>query len=133
MRSTCYFFLLILIVPVKASSQSHSDLYSHVDSLIRYEIKYTFDETTDQLPDFKWDSTKSAAPHFSTFPQNPSPLIILDENLIRRQDLDAHSLKEVADIEVHGKGDRKMMVLYGEQGRNGLVIIRTKAFKRKRR
>lgn len=126
MKFLSCFVLSVFGVVLHATAQRHSDLYLHVDSLIRYQIGYKFDETTDALPKMLWDSTRhSNGPHLATVSQNPSPLIMLNGELVKRSELDRHRKDEVLVIMVYTKNDSVIMALYGAQSRNGMLIIQT--------
>ncbi len=112
-------------------AQTNSDLYLRIDSLIQFELQYVYDSTTDQPPEYKWDSTKTVMPHFSTFPVNPSPLIILDGQRVNRTDLNEYKLSQIATIDLYRKQDIKTQALYGTSSKNGAVLIQTKKYQRK--
>ena len=129
MKPTLTLIVLLLLVGGKVFGQDdNSDLYIKIDSIITYEIEYSYDSTTDKLPTYKWDSAKVINPTFSTLPPNPSPLIILDGNLVKHSELNNHRLKEVAQIDVYRKNDKQILALYGVSGKNGVIIIQTKKF-----
>ena len=126
-------FILPFFISLNCFAQSKSNLYLRIDSLIQFHLQYQYDSTTDQLPKRKWDSTKIIAPEFSTFPANPSPLIILDGKKINRTDLNEYTLSQIATINLYKKEDIQMLALYGTASKNGAIVIETNRFRRKRR
>ena len=122
--------LMLLSSSLASFAQNTSDLYMHVDSLIHNEIQYVYDSTTDRVLEYKWDSTKVARAHFSSFSPNPSPLIILDGLKTDRSELNKYTLDQVSGIVCYKKRDIKMQALYGTSSKNGVVLIVTKRFKR---
>ncbi|MEQ9231261.1 MAG: hypothetical protein RIF46_11315, partial [Cyclobacteriaceae bacterium] len=80
----------------------------------------------------EWDSTESVEPHFSTFPSNPYPLIILDGKRIEKSQLNNFEIKEVEKIDIYPKQNSKAIALYGTSAANGAIILQTrKVFNKK--
>jgi len=127
--------LLFLLIssPINCLAQVNSDLYRHVDFLIRVEIEYISDSTTDQLPKSEWDSTKTLFPSIGKFAYNPSPLIMLDGEKVKLKGLNDHTLSEVASINLFKKGDNSITALYGQLSLNGAIFIQTKEFRRRKK
>ena len=125
-----FLFKIFLLLACVANGQSTLDLYQKVDSLIRFELEFVYDSTTDVVTIPKWDGTGMHPAH-STFPNNPSPLIILDGTPTKADSLKNLQLKKVASIEVHKKGD-EVLAIYGQSGKNGVIIIQTKKGKQDR-
>jgi len=122
-----------LLVSLNCIAQNENTLYLHIDSLIQYELKYEYDTITNQIPKLEWDSTKTLMPSLSTFPLNPSPLIILNGQRVNRIDLNKYKLSDIVTIDIYQKKDIKMRALYGTSSINGVIIIQTKMFQRKSR
>ena len=128
------FCILFFFSVIKLFSQTHSDLYIKIDSIITNQIQYVYDSTTDKLPTYKRDSSKHGMfPSFSTLSQNPSPLIILDGEKVSMPDLDNFKLKKIIKIEAHFKDDPKMMALYGTAAKNGSIIIESKRYNKRKK
>lgn len=118
----CCFFCFMQI---GYGQSNKSDLRIKVESIIKDDIKYTIDSTTNKLPEMKWDTTvqRSLYPSFSTLPLNPLTLIILDGNKTELEDLDAHTLSQVKEIIIYPKNDNVATSIYGTSARNGLIVI----------
>ena len=105
-----------------------SDLRIKVDSIIRFQVEYVTDSTTNAGPAHKWDSTdqKGIHPAPRSYPLNPLTTVVLNGQMIRLENLNQYKLEDVADIKVFSKNDHTAMALYGASARNGLIIIRLK-------
>lgn len=116
------FFILSPIL-----NSQNTDLREKVDSIIKYEIKYIPDSTTNVVLVRQWDSTKikGLLPATSSLPFNPMTIIIVDGFSQNLDDLNDYSMSEVLDIKVYSKNDTGAMALYGTQARNGLILIDT--------
>ena len=102
-----------------------SDLRIKVESIIKHDINYVIDSTTDQLVEMKWDTTiiRGLYPAFSSFPSNPLTLIILDEKVITLEELDKYELSQVKDLHVYPREDETALAIYGRRAKNGLIVI----------
>lgn len=118
---------LFLLNSLNCWAQDETDLYLHIDSLIQYELKYVYDSTSDQLPNYEWDSSRTKmAPAFSSITPNPSPLIIMDGQKINKAALKEFSLSQIASIRVYQKENESMGALYGFISKNGVIWIQQK-------
>ncbi|WP_323756279.1 hypothetical protein [Roseivirga sp.] len=124
-----YIIILSLIFSSGALGQHKSDLYHRIDSLIIHEIKYNYDSTTDVIN--MTSNSKLVIRSVSQFPSNPSPMIILDGEIVKKEELNNYKLRQVGSIEVFQKGDSSLMALYSTLATNGAIIIRSKKFIRK--
>tara|TARA_R110001599_G_scaffold58776_1_gene162681 strand:- start:173 stop:601 length:429 start_codon:yes stop_codon:yes gene_type:complete len=124
-----YIIILSFIFSFGASGQNKSDLYNHIDSLIMHEIKYNYDSTTDVIN--MTSNSKLVIRSVSQFPSNPSPLIMFDGEIIKREELNNYKLRQVGSIETFQKENSNIMVLYGALASNGAIVIRSKKFIRK--
>ena len=105
-----------------------SDLRIKVDSIIRYQIKYEVDSSTNLKPAHERDSIAHTGlrPAPASVPLNPLTKIILNGQPIRLGNLDQYKLEDIAEIKVFPKNDATAMALYGSSARNGIIIIRLK-------
>jgi len=105
-----------------------SDLRIKVDSIIKYEIGYVVDSTTDVIPKHKWDPEKykSMYPSFSCLPPNPMTLILLDGEVVEVKSLNNYELENISIKKVYSMNDKVIKALYGTAGKNGLIVLETK-------
>jgi len=105
-----------------------SDLRLRVESIIKDEIKYVIDSTTNQLTEMKWDSTKYKGihPSFNSLPPNPMTILILEGKKIELKELDNYKMSQIEDLHVYPKNDPIAMALYGTSAKSGLIIIELK-------
>ena len=118
--------LCLLAGPLMTLAQgAQGDLRTKVDSIIRYDIQYIPDSTTNVVPPRQWDTTVSRGlyPDFSSLPANPMTLIILDGKVVSLDSLNGYALKEVTQFNIYPKNDATARAIYGASARNGLVII----------
>ncbi|MEL7119976.1 MAG: hypothetical protein AAFO07_11060 [Bacteroidota bacterium] len=110
------------------SNEEKSSLRIKVDSIIRFQIGYISDSTTNKLPLYKWDSSKYKGlhPSFASLPPNPMTRIILDQQLIEIQELNSYSLSDIEILKVYGKQDRMAFAIYGSSAKNGVIILKRK-------
>ncbi|WP_029036998.1 hypothetical protein [Salinimicrobium xinjiangense] len=122
------FLSLITTSSIAQESGTVSDLRIKVDSIIRYQIAYVIDSTTNARPAYQPDTIpyKGLRPAPKSFPLNPMPQIVLDGQPIKSEKLNGYKLEEVAEIRVFPKNDHTAMALYGSSARNGLIIIQLK-------
>lgn len=131
MKFLAIFCILALIGTSSSNAQeldTVSDLRKKVDSIIRYQIEYIDDSTTNIIPEYKTDSTshKGIHPSQSSFPANLLTKVILNGQITKPENLNQYNLEDVAHIKVFPKNDPTAMALYGASARNGLIIIRLK-------
>ena len=126
--ATICFLGLIGTSSIAQELDTVSDLRIKVDSIIRYQIEYVIDSTTNVRPLYKRDSTvyKGIRPAQSSFPLNPLTKVVLNGQMIRLENLNQYKLDDVAEIKVYPKNDHTAMALYGASARNGLLLIRLK-------
>lgn len=126
--ATICFLGLIGTSSIAQELDTASDLRIKVDSIIRYQIEYVIDLTTNARPVQKRDSItyKALRPAQSSFPLNPLTQVILNGQPIKLENLNHYKLEEVEEIKVFPKNDYTAMALYGASARNGLIIISLK-------
>lgn len=108
--------------------KNSSDLRIKIDSLIKFQVKYTVDSTTNVLPVYKKDTIpyKGLPPSYNSTPQNPMTLIILNGTPVKIDTLEHHQLEEVAVIKVYPKDEPYATAIYGAMARNGAIYIELK-------
>lgn len=118
------FWLLLFLLNPQFLTAQQSDLREKVDSIIQFQIGYQIDSTTNKLPDRNWNTSvpRGLYPSFSSLPNNPMPLIVLNGSVVDVQELDKYSLAQLEMIRVFGKGEVGT-VLYGTSAQNGLVVL----------
>ncbi len=99
-----------------------------VDSILKYQIGYEVDSTTNKIPIHKWDPEErnGMPPTVSSLPPNPMTLILLDSNSIELKELNKYNLSNVDVKRVYLKNDTIAMALYGTRAKNGLIILKSK-------
>ncbi|PWJ44952.1 hypothetical protein [Sediminitomix flava] len=108
-------------------SQAYSDLRSKVDSIIQFEIEYKVDSTTNKMADMsKASRSTNGITCFSTTPQNPMTLLVLDGEIIAPEQLSTLTLNEVEVTKVFKKDDSTAMALYGTRAKNGIILLKSK-------
>lgn len=108
------FLVLIGTSSIAQESETVSNLRLKVDSIIRYQIEYVKDSTTNVKPVHNRNS------------KDPKTKIILNGLAVRPESLNQYNLKEVEEIKVFPKENDTAMALYGSSARNGLILIRLK-------
>ncbi|KAA3632806.1 MAG: hypothetical protein DWQ02_14205 [Bacteroidetes bacterium] len=128
-----FFIIFILGASLLYGQKAKSDLYFKVDSIIKYELKFKFDSLKSVVQKPEWDTTKQRGlyPSFSSFPEHPPPLIILDHTIYQIEGLNDYKLRHVERITVYMPGDSISTLLYRKSAINGTVIITTKKHARK--
>ncbi len=119
---------IIMHASIAQQTETFSDLRVLVDSIIRYEIGYLPDSTTDVMPSYIWDTTqhRGMPPSFSSFTPNPMTAISLDGRRISMDELNAYQVKNIANIQVFPKDDARAVALLGSRAANGLILIETR-------
>lgn len=121
---------LILILTLMSSTlfaQQTSDLYEKIINVMQTELNYTYDSTSNKPKVHKPDTTsidKGRLQHYSSLPENPSPLVIKDGLAIKIEDLNKYNLANIENIEVMKSDDPKTAVFYGFRGSvKGVILI----------
>lgn len=105
-----------------------SDLYLKVVEVMKADLNYTYDSTSNKREGkIEGSLMKDGKPGiYESFPitQNPSPLIILDG---RGYTMNALTNLKLEDVEtIKAEKDPKITMMYGECGKQGVVFITTK-------
>lgn len=111
------------------SSRQKVNLYQKVDSIIRYQLGYTYDSTTDKPPIYYIGTStkKSKFIHcYPTISPNPSPRILLNGYFRTLQELKLYAPLRIKEIIIFQKDSTATSALFGSSGKNGAIIIRTK-------
>ena len=118
--------ILIAIAYLPSRGQSQSSLYSHVDSLIRYDLKY--DSTTALKVAgscrviFKNDKTAGVSTCVRSISTDSSPLIIFAGLIVEKELSTSFTLKEIQAIQVWPPSST-LAALYGARSVNGAILI----------
>ena len=119
--------ILLLSTTFAQKNPEKLALRMKVDSIIRYQIGYIIDSTTNVMPTLEWDSTKKRGlyPDVSSFPSNPMPLIYMYEkgHIQSLEELEKYKLKRIKSIKVYGKNDKDAIAIYGVRAVNGAIIL----------
>ena len=101
------FSLFLFNLLFAQNNDRKSDLRIKIDSIIKFEIGYIIDSTTDKMPKHEWDTTKikGLPPAFSTFPPNPMTIIVLDGEVTNIDELNKYKISKVEMIEIFNKND----------------------------
>ena len=128
--------LLILIISLFAATlqaiaqvnEEKSDLRQKVDSIIEFQIGYKIDSTTNAVPQLKWNPEryKGMTPSIASLSPNPLTLILLEGRPISIDSLNNLRLKDVTIKLVYPINDKQVMSLFGNAGKNGMIVLRTK-------
>ncbi|NMM47711.1 hypothetical protein [Marinigracilibium pacificum] len=103
----CSFFLTAIY------GQESSLLYDKVIEIMKAELNYTYDSTSNQVVEHKSNFTRQSK---GIHPSSPSPLVILNREIIKMETLKEYHLKEIKDIEILQPDKPKAGVLYGTRG-----------------
>lgn len=120
----------ILLACKNAQVTSTDDrLYQHVDSLITQALNYEYNEDTFVRP-IVIDTTLKRPIHssYSTFPKNPEPPILLNGEIVKKEELSKYSVEKMRTIVALQPSD-KSTALFGTLGKNGVIIIHSKKIK----
>ena len=120
--------MIILESAIAQSKNDTSDLRIKVDSIIKYEIRYIPDSTTNIIPKYKWDPEKHKGmyPCFSSLPINPMTLILLDGKKVKMESLNNYKLENISIVKVYPKNHKIAQILYGSAAKNGLIVLKEK-------
>lgn len=127
------FSLFLFNLSSAQNDEQKSDLRIKIDSIIKFDIGYIIDSTTDKMPKYEWDTTKfrGLPPAFSTFPPNPMTIIVLNGDVVNINELNKYKLSQIEILEIFKKNDNKAMAIYGTRAKNGLILIQSKKFKKR--
>ncbi|MBB6612115.1 hypothetical protein H7F15_13780 [Pontibacter sp. Tf4] len=111
-----------------------SDLYLKVVEVMKRDLNYSYDATSNKRPEPKPDTVavKERKPGiYDAVPLvlNPSPVIIVDGRPGNMKHLNNYSLADVETIKT--EQGAKAMALYGQRAKPGVVFITTKKGSRK--
>ncbi len=123
------YLLLILSLPIFLNAQvksKRSDLRKKVEQIIKYEIKYKIDETTDKQPQIMSDSVNSIASENNPIASNPLTLIIINSQVVSIEELNNYVLAEVDNFNIYPKNHHFAMSIFGEAAKNGMIAIELK-------
>ncbi|MBC5775080.1 hypothetical protein H8S95_13465 [Pontibacter sp. KCTC 32443] len=118
-----------------AQDATKSDLYLKVVEVMKTDLNYTYDSTSNKREGkIEASITKDKDGRTvvrESFPitQNPSPLIILDGRGYTMEALNNLKLEDVETIKA--ETDKKITMMYGEMGKQGVVFITTKKSSKK--
>lgn len=106
--------LTLLALSCKNTQISSTDdqLYQHVDSLITQVLNYRY-------------HVRPTHSSHSIFPENPEPLILLNGESIKKEELRNFSIKKMQTIKAFQPSDT-VLTLFGTLGKNGVIIIHGK-------
>jgi hypothetical protein len=123
--------LIFTLLSCKNAQVNSTDdrLYQHVDSLITQVLNYEYNEDTFVRP-IVIDTTLKRPIHssHSTLPKNPEPPILLNGEIVKKEELRNYSIEKMRTIEAIKPSDTTT-ALFGTLGKNGLIIIHSKKIK----
>lgn len=136
MNRTILILLTFILLACERAEIDSADnrLYMHVDTLITEVLHYAYNEDSYRKP-FDGRTTASrqanrACLTYSLAPLNPEPLIVLDGEVIAKEELRNYSMDSIQGIDWVESGVYAVAI-YGEGGKNGVVIITTVGFEEK--
>lgn len=121
-------FLLLLASSFSSSAQEvHSSLYQEVVSMMKSELNYTYDSTSNRIikprPQIANDSSKTGLRESFVRIENRSPIVLIDYHIVVMDELDHYELSDTENIETLAD---KEALLYGNIGSKGVIAIKLK-------
>ncbi|MGI4776491.1 MAG: hypothetical protein ACRYE9_06240 [Janthinobacterium lividum] len=122
-------FLLLALINLKVSSQTTSDLYKKVDSILKHELNFNVDSA--RIANHRTDSTRLNS-RDAIYPP-AFPVILFNGKPIEVQRLNNYHLKSIKMIKVIKRNDLQAKALFGSRGALGAIVIYSKAYKNSRK
>ena len=122
--------IVLFLISSIAIAQNKLTLKDEIIKIMYKELNYTYDSTSNKLKVNKTDSVekKIRLVSYSSLPENPSPLVILNGKPINIEDIKQYESKDINNVEIISPDDPKAGAIYGGRGAvNGVILLSTKS------
>ena len=122
--------IVLFLISSIAISQNKLTMKDEIIKIMYKELNYTYDSTSNKPKVNKTDSIekKILLVSYSSLPENPSPLVILNGKPINIEDIKQYESKDINNVEIISPDDPKAGAIYGSRGAvKGVILLSTKS------